>query len=108
MNTTEQAEFLESIMQELEADPEYTKEDKQIIKAGYEFVKPFLEPLGLEKGFDVVVTCLEDFLIFRGCGWISFQLLHYAIQKLCLLFGCGHLLAFFKNALISATISDSS
>ena len=52
MNTTEQAEFLSSVMQELEADPEYTKEDKQIIKAGYEFVKPFLEPQKLYAGYD--------------------------------------------------------
>ena len=51
MSTTEQAEFLSSIMQELEADPEYTKEDKQIIKAGYEFVKPFLEPQKLYAGY---------------------------------------------------------
>ena len=51
MNTTEQAEFLSSIMQELEADPEYTKEDKQIIKAGYEFVKPLLEPQRLYAGY---------------------------------------------------------
>ena len=40
MTTTEdQAEFLDSIMQELDSDPEYTPEAKQLIKVGYAVVK---------------------------------------------------------------------
>ena len=51
MNTTEQAEFLSSIMQELEADPEYPQEEKRIIKAGYDYIKPLLEPQKLYAGY---------------------------------------------------------
>ena len=42
-------------MQELDSDPEYTNEDKQIIKFGYELIKPLIEPqrlyAGSENGF---------------------------------------------------------
>ena len=52
MNTTEQAEFLSSIMEELENDPEYQEEDKQLIKAGYDYIKPLLGPQKLYAGYD--------------------------------------------------------
>ena len=52
MNTTEQAEFLSSIMQELEADPEYPEEEKRVIKASYDFIKPLLGPQKLYAGYD--------------------------------------------------------
>ena len=52
MNTTEQAEFLSSIMQELEADPEYPEEEKRVIKAGYDYIKPLLKPQKLYAGYD--------------------------------------------------------
>ena len=52
MNTTKQAKFLESIMQELDSDPEYTNEDKQIIKFGYELIKPLIEPQRLYAGYE--------------------------------------------------------
>ena len=51
MNTTEQAEFLSSIMEELENDPEYQEEDKQLIKAGYDYIKPLLGPQKLYAGY---------------------------------------------------------
>ena len=51
MNTTEQAEFLSSIMEELENDPEYQEEDKQLIKTGYQLIKPLLEPQRLYAGY---------------------------------------------------------
>ena len=50
MNTTKQAEFLSGIMQELDSDPEYPEADKQIIKFGYELIKPLLEPQRLYAG----------------------------------------------------------
>ena len=50
MNTTKQAKFLESIMQELDSDPEYPEADKQIIKFGYALIKPLLEPQRLYAG----------------------------------------------------------
>ena len=52
MNTTEeQAEFLDSIMQELEADPATTPEDKEILKAGHDYIKPLLKPQTLYAGY---------------------------------------------------------
>lgn len=55
MNTTQQTEFLSGIMQELEADPDYTPEEKQVIKLGYELIKPLMKPqkfyAGYETGF---------------------------------------------------------
>ena len=47
--TEEQAEFLDSIMQELEADPATTPEDREILKAGY--IKPLLKPQKLYAGY---------------------------------------------------------
>ena len=42
-------------MQELDSDPEYTNEDKQIIKFGYEIIQPLIKPqklyAGSENGF---------------------------------------------------------
>ena len=52
MDTTEQAEFLSSIMEELENDPEYQEEDKQLIKAGYDYIKPLLGPQKLYAGYE--------------------------------------------------------
>ena len=52
MNTTEQAEFLSSIMEELENDPEYPQEEKRIIKAGYDYIKPLLKPQKLYAGYN--------------------------------------------------------
>ena len=52
MTTEEQAEFLDSIMQELEADPEYPEEEKRVIKASYDFIKPLLGPQKLYAGYD--------------------------------------------------------
>ena len=52
MNTTEQAEVLSSIMEELENDPEYQEEDKQLIKAGYDYIKPLLGPQKLYAGYE--------------------------------------------------------
>ena len=52
MTTTEdQAEFLDSIMQELEADPATTLEDREILKAGHDYIKPLLKPQGLKAGY---------------------------------------------------------
>ena len=51
MNTTAQAEFLSVIMQELEADPEYPEQEKRIIKAGYDYIKPLLKPQKLYAGY---------------------------------------------------------
>ena len=53
MNTTEQAEFLESIMHELDSDPDTTPEDKQLLKSASEFLKPLLkgEPEKLYAGY---------------------------------------------------------
>ena len=52
MNTTEQSEFLDSIMQELDSDPEYTPEAKQLIKVGYAVVKSITEPQKLYAGYE--------------------------------------------------------
>ena len=52
MNTTEQSEFLDSIMQELEADPDTTPEAKQLIKVGYAVVKSITEPERLYAGYE--------------------------------------------------------
>ena len=54
MNTTEQSEFLESIMRELDSDPDTTSEDKQLLKSASEFLKPLLkpEPQVLYAGYD--------------------------------------------------------
>ena len=51
MNTTEQAEFLESIMQELDSDPDTTQAEKQLIKVGYAVVKSITEPQKLYAGY---------------------------------------------------------
>ena len=53
MNTTEQAEFLESIMHELDSDPDTTPEDKQLLKSASEFLKPLIkgEPEKLYAGY---------------------------------------------------------
>ena len=50
----EQAEFLESIMHELDSDPDTTPEDKQLLKSASEFLKPLLksEPEKLYAGYD--------------------------------------------------------
>ena len=39
-------------MEELENDPEYQEEDKQLIKAGYDYIKPLLGPQKLYAGYD--------------------------------------------------------
>ena len=52
MNTTEQSEFLESIMQELGNDPDTTQEEKQLIKVGYAVVKSITEPQRLYAGYE--------------------------------------------------------
>ena len=52
MNTTEQAEFLESIMQELDSDPDTTQAEKQLIKIGYAVVKSITEPQRLYAGYE--------------------------------------------------------
>ena len=52
MNTTKQAEFLESIMQELDSDPDTTPEAKQLIKVGYAVVKSITEPERLYAGYE--------------------------------------------------------
>ena len=52
MNTTKQAEFLESIMQELDSDPDTTQEEKQLIKVGYAVVKSITEPERLYAGYE--------------------------------------------------------
>ena len=52
MNTTKQAEFLESIMQELDSDPDTTPEAKQLIKVGYAVVKSITEPQRLYAGYE--------------------------------------------------------
>ena len=52
MNTTEQAEFLESIMQELDSDPDTTQAEKQLIKVGYAVVKSITEPQKLYAGYE--------------------------------------------------------
>ena len=52
MNTTEQAEFLESIMQELDSDPDTTPEAKQLIKVGYAVVKSITEPERIYAGYE--------------------------------------------------------
>ena len=52
MNTTEQSEFLERIMHELDSDPEYTPEAKQLIKVGYAVVKSITEPQKLYAGYE--------------------------------------------------------
>ena len=52
MNTTKQAKFLESIMQELDSDPEYTPEAKQLIKVGYAVVKSITAPQRLYAGYE--------------------------------------------------------
>ena len=53
MNTTEQAEFLESIMQELDSDPAASTQDKQLLKSASEFLKPLIkgEPEKLYAGY---------------------------------------------------------
>ena len=52
MNTTKQAEFLESIMQELDSDPDTTHEEKQLIKVGYAVVKSITEPERIYAGYE--------------------------------------------------------
>ena len=54
MNTTEQAEFLSSIIEELEADPATTSEDRQLLQSASEFIKPLLksEPEKLYAGYN--------------------------------------------------------
>ena len=53
MNTTEQAEFLESVMHELDSDPDTSPQDKQLLKSASEFLKPLLksEPEKLYAGY---------------------------------------------------------
>ena len=54
MNTTEQAEFLDSIMHELDSDPDTSPQDKQLLKSASEFLKPLLkgEPEKLCAGYE--------------------------------------------------------
>jgi hypothetical protein len=52
MTTTQQAEFLSSIMEELEADPKTTQEDKQLLKSAQEYLRPLLEPPKLYAGYE--------------------------------------------------------
>ena len=52
MNTTEQSEFLDSIMHELGNDPDTTQEEKQLIKVGYAVVKSITEPQRLYAGYE--------------------------------------------------------
>ena len=52
MNTTEQAEFLESVMHELDSDPDTTQEEKQLIKVGYAVVKSITAPQRLYAGYE--------------------------------------------------------
>ena len=49
----EQSEFLDSIMQELEADPAASTQDKQLLKSASEFLKPLIkgEPEKLYAGY---------------------------------------------------------
>ena len=53
MNTTEQAEFLDSIIHELDSDPDTSPQDKQLLKSASEFLKPLLksEPEKLYAGY---------------------------------------------------------
>ena len=53
MNTTEQAEFLDSIMHELDSDPDTSPQDKQLLKSASEVLKPLLksEPEKLYAGY---------------------------------------------------------
>ena len=54
MNTEqEQAEFLDSIMHELDSDPDTSPQDKQLLKSASEFLKPLLksEPETLYAGY---------------------------------------------------------
>ena len=52
MNTTEQSEFLDSIMQELDSDPDTTQAEKQLIKVGYAVVKSSKVPQRLYAGYE--------------------------------------------------------
>ena len=54
MNTTEQAEFLEGIMHELDSDPDTSPQDKQLLKSASEFLKPLIkgEPEKLYAGYE--------------------------------------------------------
>ena len=53
MNTTEQAEFLDGIMHELDSDPDTSPQDKQLLKSASEFLKPLIkgEPEKLYAGY---------------------------------------------------------
>ena len=43
MNTTEQAEFLDKIIHELDSDPDTSPKDKQLLKSASEFLKPLIK-----------------------------------------------------------------
>ena len=49
----EQAEFLDSIMHELDSDPDTSPQDKQLLKSASEFLKPLIkgEPEKLYAGY---------------------------------------------------------
>ena len=49
----EQAEFLESMIKELDSDPDTSPQDKQLLKSASEFLKPLLksEPETLYAGY---------------------------------------------------------
>ena len=49
----EQAEFLDSIMHELDSDPDTSPQDKQLLKSASEFLKPLIkgEPETLYAGY---------------------------------------------------------
>ena len=52
MTTTQsQAEFLSEIMEELEQDPEYPESEKEILRQGYKFIKPILNPVRITAGY---------------------------------------------------------
>ena len=50
----EQAEFLESMIKELDSDPDTSPQDKQLLKSASEFLKPLIkgEPETLYAGYD--------------------------------------------------------
>ena len=75
MNTTEQAEFLDKIIHELDSDPDTSPQDKQLLKSASEFLKPLIkgEPETLYAGYQngyyyVRINATERFFGPSGLG----------------------------------------
>ena len=84
MNTIEQSEFLESIMRELDSDPDTTPQDKQLLKSAGEFLKPLLnpEPQVLYAGYDAGYYFIKIHKDVLGTTLTQLRALGYEIKFL--------------------------